>query len=328
MIEFLNKLTQCYGPAGNEEKIRDLIIGEIKEYVDELKVDALGNLIARKIGDGKKLMFAAHMDEIGVIVTHIDKDGFLRFSNIGCVTPFYSLYQRVQFSNGTTGVLGYETKLDDMKDLKLNKMFIDIGAKTKEEAEKLVNIGDAACFVGDFSYKQTRITSKALDDRLGCYILIELIKSLKNINNDLYFVFTVQEELGLRGAKTSAFSVNPDYAIAVDVTRTGDTPNCTLMDLKIGKGPAIKIKDSSIITHPFVRNLMIETAKEINMPYQLEVLEKGGTDSGAIHLTRGGIPSGVLSIPTRYIHATCETVDEDDVINAIKLLAGIAVKKL
>ncbi len=328
MIEILEKLTQCYGPAGNEEKIRELIITEIKDYVDELEVDALGNLIARKKGHGKKLMFAAHMDEIGVIITHIDKDGFLRFANIGGINPHYSLYQRVQFCNGTTGVIGYETKIEDMKDLKLNKMFIDIGAKTKEEAEKLVTIGDAACFVGDFSYKQNRITSKALDDRLGCYILIEFIKSLKNNNNDLYFVFTVQEELGLRGAKTSAFSVSPDYAIAIDVTLTGDTPNCDLMDIKLGKGPAIKVKDSSIITHHFIRKLMIETAKEMNIPYQLEILEKGGTDSGAIHLTKGGIPSGVLSIATRYVHSTCETVDEDDVINAIKLLAGIVVKEL
>ncbi|MCG8500799.1 MAG: M42 family metallopeptidase [Firmicutes bacterium] len=328
MIELLERLTQCYGPSGNEEKISHVIFNEIKDDVDEIRVDLLGNLIARKKGSGKKLMFAAHMDEIGVIVTYIDKEGFLRFSNIGGISPHFSLYQRVQFGNGTVGVIGYEEELEEMKDLKLQKMYIDIGAKTKEEAEQLVSIGDAACFMGQFHSAQNRITTKALDDRVGCYILIETIKALKGSHhpNDLYFVFTVQEEVGLRGAKTSAFSVTPDYAIAVDVTDTGDTPGSRTMALKLGKGPAIKVKDNSIITHPFVRNLMIETAKENDIAYQLEVLERGGTDSGAIHLTKGGIPSGVLSVPTRYIHSTGETADYDDITNAVKLLSAIAAK--
>lgn len=326
MIELLNQLTQCYGPSGNEEKVREIIINQIKDSVDELKVDPLGNLIARKKGNGKKVMLAAHMDEIGIIVTFIDDQGFLRFSNIGGVSPYNSLYQRVQFGNGTVGVIGYEEKLEEMKNLKLDKMYIDIGARSREEAEKLVNIGDAACFTGNFVYQMNKVTSKALDDRLGCYILIETIKAMKNHKNDLYFVFTVQEELGLRGARTSAFSVSPDYAIAIDVTLTGDTPQAKTMALKLGMGPAIKVKDHSIITHSYVRNLMIEAAKQQDIPYQLEVLESGGTDSGAIHLTKGGVPSGVLSIPTRYVHSARETVDFDDVKNAIRLLTAITEK--
>lgn len=327
-MELLKKLTQTFGPSGNEEMVRELIIKEIRDFVDEINIDPLGNLITRKKGNGKKLMFAAHMDEIGLLVTYIDKDGFLRFSNIGGVSQYYSLFQKVMFKNGVVGVIGYNEKIENMKDLKLDKMYIDIGASNKEEAEKMVNIGDVACFLGEFHTNMNKVSSKALDDRIGCFILMEVIKSIQKHENDLYFVFTVQEELGLRGARTSAYSVDPDYAIAIDVTDTGDTPESKPMALKLGKGPAVKVKDSSIITHPFVRNLMIDTAKENNIPYQLEVLERGGTDSGAIHLTKGGIPSGVLSISTRYIHSPCEMVDMDDVKNGIKLLTLIAEKKL
>lgn len=327
-MDLLNKLTQCYGPSGNEESIRRLIIEEIKDYADQINTDPLGNLIVRKKGSGKKLMLAAHMDEIGVIITYIDDNGFLRFSNIGGVSPFYALFQKVKFDNGTIGIIGYEEKIDEMKNLKLEKMFIDIGAATREEAEKTVNIGDAACFTGEFDSSLNKMSSKAMDDRVGCYILIETIKSIKEHQSDLYFVFTVQEELGLRGAKTSAFSIEPDYAIAVDVTNMGDIPGAKTMALKLGKGPAIKIKDNSIITHQYVRNLMIDTAKENDIPYQMEVLERGGTDSGAIHLTKGGIPSGVLSIPTRYIHSPREMVDVSDVKNAVLLMTAICSKEL
>ncbi|NLY43866.1 MAG: M42 family metallopeptidase [Clostridiaceae bacterium] len=328
MSSLLVQLTQSYGPSGNEEVIRDLIINEIKQFVDELNVDPLGNIIARKKGPGKKLMFAAHMDEIGVIITYIDKKGYLRFSNIGGVSQYSALFQKVRFKNGVIGCIGYEEDIESMKDLKLDKMYIDIGAKDREDAEKIVSIGDAACFEGPFNQQANRISSKALDDRIGCYILIEVIKQLKNSPNDLYFVFTVQEELGLRGARTSAFSVHPDYAVAVDVTATGDTPGAKKMAVKLGKGPAIKVKDNSIIAHPYVRNIMIETAREAGIPYQLEVLEYGGTDSGAIHLTKGGIPSGVLSIATRYLHSPVEMADMDDINNGIKLLRALAVKEM
>ncbi len=328
MNELLTKLTQCYGPSGNEEKVRDLIISEIKAYSDDFFVDTLGNLIVHRKGSGPKLMFAAHMDEIGVITTFIEKEGFLRFAEIGGVSPHNALFQKVQFKNGVTGLVAYEEKIEEIKDLKFNKMYIDIGAKNREEAEALVNIGDAGCFTGSFIENGGRLISKAMDDRAGCYIMIEALKSISkndNPDNDLFFVFTVQEELGLRGAKTSAYNVNPDYAISIDVTDTGDTPGSKPMSLKMGAGPAIKVKDSSIITHPFIRRIMQECAEEINVPYQFEVLERGGTDSGAIHLTRSGVPSGVLSIPTRYIHTTTEMVDFDDINNAIKLIERIAL---
>jgi len=320
--ELLKKLLETFSPSGNQETIREIIREEIKDYVDDIKVDALGNLIGIKKGQGKKIMVASHMDEIGIMVTNIDDNGFLRFTNIGGVSPFTALYQRVMFADGTMGVVGME-KVDEMKDLNLSKMFIDIGACSKEEAMKKVNVGDVACFYAPFIQDGDYIMSKALDDRIGCYVSIEAMKALKDCPNEVYFVFTVQEEVGLRGAKTAAYGVDPDMGIALDVTTTGDTPKAKTMDVKMGKGTAIKVKDSSVLAHPEVKKLMVETAKENNIPYQLEVLEAGGTDSGAIHITRSGVPSGVISVPCRYVHSPSEMVSVKDVESSIELLVKV-----
>ncbi|WP_129600206.1 M42 family metallopeptidase [Anaerophilus nitritogenes] len=322
----LKKLTQAYGPSGNEEQIRTIIKEEIKDYVDEIKADTMGNLIAIKHGTGKKIMIASHMDEIGVIITGIDDNGFLRFANMGGVSSFTSLYQRVQFANGVVGIIGME-HIEDMKNLKLEKMYIDIGATTKEDAQKKVSLGDVGSFLGDYHDLGDFITSKALDDRIGCFIAIEAIKKIKQTPHELYFVFTVQEELGLRGSKTAAFGIDPNLGISLDVTSTGDTPKAKHMAIKLGEGPAIKIKDNSLLVHPTVKNLMIHTAKENNIPYQLEILEFGGTDSGAIHLTKSGVPSGVISIPCRYVHSPSETIHKKDIENAISLLSKILQNK-
>ncbi len=322
----LEKLLMTFGPSGSEDKIREVIRAEIKDYVDEIRVDALGNLIAVKKGPGKKIMVASHMDEIGVMINSIDENGFLRFTNIGGVYPFTALYQRVKFEDGTVGAIGKE-KLDEIKDLKLNKMFIDIGLSSKEEVVKRVNVGDVAAFDSPFVYQNDIIMSKTLDDRLGCFVAIEALKQLKNCPNEVYFVFTVQEEVGLRGAKTAAYGINPDMGIAIDVTLTGDTPKAETMEVSLGKGVAIKVKDNSVISHPAVKNLMVETAIKNDIPYQFEVLESGGTDSGAIHLTRAGVPSGVLSIPCRYVHSPSEMAAVSDVVNSIKLLVKVLETK-
>ncbi|MDP4181689.1 MAG: M42 family metallopeptidase [Bacillota bacterium] len=320
MFELIKNLTDKFGVSGNEEEIREFIKGEIKSKVDSIEVDALGNLIATKKGNGKKIMVAAHMDEIGVMATHIDEKGFIRFSNIGWVSQNYSLGQRVRFKNGTIGTVFFEEKLDDLKSLKLSNLYIDIGAKNSEEAQKKVNIGDTAAFCGPAELAGDMIISKALDDRSGCAVLIETIKNLPKTDNEIYFVFTVQEELGLRGAKTAAFRILPDFAIAVDVTLTGDTPDCKTMEVKCGMGPAIKIKDGSVVCHNDVRKLLTETAKKLNLPIQYEILERGGSDPGAIHLTAGGIPSGAISIPCRYTHSPSEMASISDIDNAVKLL--------
>ncbi|MCG0276550.1 MAG: M42 family metallopeptidase [Thermosediminibacteraceae bacterium] len=325
MKELLKKLTEAYGPSGEENQIREVILGEIKDYADEIRVDVLGNIIARKAGSGEKMMLAAHMDEIGVIVTNIDDKGFLRFSNIGGVSPYTLIGERVIFENGTIGVFGME-KLDDIKELKLNKMFIDIGAKSKEEALKKVRLGDKAVYYRSCDIIGDCVTSKALDDRAGCAVLINALQNLKYPKFDTYFVFTVQEEVGLRGAKTSAYSIEPDLAIAVDVTSTGDTPESEKMAVELGKGPAVKIMDRSVICHPKIKEMLIETAEKNNIHYQLEVLEWGGTDTGAIHLTKAGVPSGCLSIPTRYIHTPSEMASIDDIEKAAELLLCILQK--
>ncbi|WP_026477888.1 M42 family metallopeptidase [Alkaliphilus transvaalensis] len=316
--ELVKKLCSTYSPSGNENRVREIIEAEVKGYVDEVYTDALGNLIAHKKGNGKKLMLAGHMDHIGLMVTFIDEKGFLRFTNIGGISPSISLSQRVIFENGTIGVIGSE-KLDSLKDLNLDKLFIDIGASSKEEAEKMVSIGDTCVYYAECLIDDKKVFSPALDDRIGCFIMIEALKLMKESNNDLYFVFTTQEELGLRGAKTAAYGVNPDFGIAFDVTATGDTPKGIKMSVKLGEGPTVKVKDNSVICHPKVKNFMIEQAKKNDIPYQLEVLEFGGTDSGAIHLTRSGVPSGVMSIPTRYIHSTNEMCAISDIENAVKL---------
>lgn len=315
-MEMLKNLTQGFGPSGREEEIRDIIKGYVKDYADEITDDAMGNLIVRKKGTGKKIMLAAHMDEIGVIVTFIDDNGFLRFSAVGGLNSKELLYSKVSFKNGVIGVIGTEK---ENKDKIIPKMYIDIGAKNKEEAEKMVSIGDMATFVGDFYKTGDAVISKALDNRVGCYVLIEAIKKAES-DNDLYFVFTTQEEVGLRGAKTSAYAINPDYAVAVDVTDTGDTPNCEEMAVKMGAGVAVKVMDRSVLCDSTVRTNLIESAKKAGVPYQLEVMTDGGTDAGAISGTRSGVKTGGLSIPTRYIHSPSEMASVDDIEGSIKTL--------
>lgn len=317
-FNLLKRLLNTYSPSGNETAICELIKNEVKDHADEVYTDTLGNLIVRKKGNGKKVLLAGHMDQIGLMVTYIDDKGFIRFTNVGGISPSVIFSQRIIFENGTIGVVGCE-KIDSLKDLTLDKLFIDIGASSKEEAEKKVSIGDVCVYYSEVIMDSKNIVAPALDDRIGCFIMIEILKTLKTYQNDIYFVFTVQEEVGTRGAKTAGYAIEPDIAISYDVTATGDTPKARLMDVKLGHGPAVKIKDNSILCHPRVKNLMIEVAEKNSIPYQLEVLEFGGTDSGAIHLTKSGVPSGVLSIPCRYIHSNCEMVSIDDISNAIKL---------
>lgn len=326
MKDLIRKLTEEYGPSGRESKVANLIRDEIAPFVDDIKFDKLGSLIAVKRGKGAKVMLAAHMDEIGLIVTHIDKDGFLRFDTVGGVAAFRLTGLRVIFDNGQVGVIDAEK--GDPATAGIDKLFIDIGATSKDDAESKVSIGDFAAFRQDFVDLGRRVISKAMDDRIGCAILIETAKKLNESPNELYFVFTVQEEVGLRGAVASAYAVDPDVGIAVDVTRTGDMPESATMDVSLGKGPAIKVKDSGIIANPKVKDLLIRTAKENNIPYQLEVLIGGATDASSIEKSRGGIPSGVLSVPTRHIHTPSEMVDMSDVQYCIDLLCLVLNKDL
>lgn len=321
MIELIQKLVETPAPPGYEARIREAISAEVEPYVDEISTDALGNLIVTKGKNntsGRKIMLAAHMDEIGIIATHVDENGFVRFSGLGGVRPHTCMGGRVRFINGTLGVIGYEQLEDQNRLPTFEQMYIDVGATSKTDCP--VHVGDMAVFDRPFSQLGNRLVAKAMDDRIGIAILIETLRQLQSVKHTLYFVFSVQEEVGLRGATTAAYGLSPDLGIAVDVTRSGDTPRGIKMEVKLGKGPAIKVRDSGMIADPRVVEWMIRTAEKANLPYQLEVLEAGTTDARAIQLTRAGVPSGCLSIPCRYIHAPSEMVDLSDVQNAVDLL--------
>lgn len=321
-MELLKRLTEVYSPSGNEDGIRDIIKKEIERFADEVYTDALGNLIVHIKGNGKRAMICAHADEIGAMVTFIDDNGFLRFAPVGGIGKFTSLYQRVCFANGAIGVVAYEEAIEDMKDLKLSNMYIDIGAKNKEEAEKIVSIGDMAVFEGKLETAGDNVIAKALDDRIGVYILIDVIKQIRKSPYDLYFVFTSQEEVGLRGARGAVFDVKPDVAISVDVTDTGDIPNCKRMSVKFGGGACIKVMDKSIICSKRVCDKLTQVSEVNDIKVQYEVCEDGGTDACAIQTAVGGVLTGAVSIPTRYMHSPSEMVNINDVNECIRLITG------
>ena len=319
MKELIRKLTEAYGPSGREAGVRDIIRAEIGT-AGEARVDAMGSLIVHRPGKGggRKVMLASHMDEIGVVVTHVDLKGFLRFGNVGGVRPMPLLGSRVQFSNGATGVIGMEKLEDATKTPGMDKFYIDVGAD--ENIPPTVKVGDIACFARPFEELGGRLVAKAMDDRIGCAILVQLLRELKKSPHDLFFVFTVQEEVGLRGAAASAFGVEPELALAVDITVTGDTPECAPMSVRLGAGPAIKVKDSGMIAHLGVKDWLVRTAEACAVPYQFEVLTMGSTDAMAMQTSRAGVPAGCLSIATRYAHSPSEMLDYGDVQNAVKLL--------
>ena len=326
MKKLLQKLTEAFGPSGYEDRVREIVRTEVEPFADELKVDVLGNLIVRKRSgrqskDSRRIMIAAHMDEIGLIVSHVDENGFIRFSPIGGVFRRYVLGNRVRFLNGTQGVIGFD-RLDNVNELPtLDKVYIDVGATGKKDGP--VKIGDIAAFDRPFTELGNRLVAKSMDDRVGVLVAIEALRALKSTPHDVYFVFTTQEEVGTRGAATSAYGVDPDVGIAVDVTPAGDTPNALKMEMALGKGPCIKIQDPGMIADPRVVRWMIRAAEKAKLPYQREVLLVGGTDARAIQLTRAGVPSGCISIPVRYVHSPSEMVDYSDVQNAVKLLTAV-----
>ena len=329
MKSLIQKLVATTGPSGYETQIREVIRTEIEEYADDLHVDALGNLIAVKgqpSENGKKIMLAAHMDEIGLIATHVDESGFVRFTTIGGVRRHTCVGTWVRFTNGTLGVIGYEHLEDTTKLPTFTQMYIDVGAASRSDCP--VQVGDVAAFEGPFVDQGERLVSKAMDDRIGAAVLIDTLRQLDKTPNQVFFVFSVQEEVGLRGATTAAFGVDPDVGIAVDVTRSGDTPKSIKMDVSLGNGPAIKVRDSGMLSDPRVVDWMVSTADESKLPYQLEVLEAGTTDARAIQLTRAGVPAGCISIPCRYVHAPSEMVDYRDVQGAVHLLLALIKQKV
>jgi tetrahedral aminopeptidase len=326
MKSLIQKLVETTSPSGSENAIRQVIRAEIEPFASEIHIDALGNLIAQ-IGpsDGFKIMLSAHMDEIGILVTHIDEKGFVRFTTVGGVRPINCIGGRVRFLNGQAGVIFME-RLEDLNRVpSLEQLYIDVGASSKEKVN--LKVGDAGVFERPFLELGDRLVSKAMDDRISVAVLIEALRRISQENIDIpnrvAFVFSVQEEVGVRGAAGAAYGLDPDLGLAVDVTASGDTPKGLRMEVALGKGPAIKVRDGGMLSDPRVVDWMVRTAEEAGLPYQMEVLEAGSTDARAIQITRAGIPAGCLSVPCRYIHSPSEMVDFNDVQNSTALLVEL-----
>ena len=316
----LRAVCEAFGPTGHETRVARVIEDMVKDYADEIRYDALGNLIATRRGKGQRIMLAAHMDQIGFVVTAVDENGFLRIHPLGGIARNVTLGRRVVFENGVEGVIYFEqTSEGGSFDVDMTRMFIDIGASTREEALARVQVGDAATYAPGVVDMGARMASPAMDNRAGCAVLIELLRDV-DTENELVCVFSTQEEVGLRGARAAAYDVNPDVGVALDVTPTRDTPKAVRHSVVLGAGPTVKIMDSSLICNPQVVKRMREAAERAGVSYQPEVLTAGGTDGAAMQLTRGGVPAGVISIPCRYVHTPVETVQISDVEGAVKLL--------
>ena len=328
ILETLRALNACFGPSGQEGAVAEVIRGIAQPYVDECKVDTLGNLLCHKKGKGPKILFAAHMDSIGLIVTHIDEGGFLRFGPVGGLSAHEVLGAPVRFANGVRGVVALEGKVET-KEMKLEHLYVDIGAKDEKEARAMVQVGDMAVYDTAAFQNGSRIFSPYLDDRIACVVLLMAMERLAETDNDLYFAFTVQEEVGLRGARTAAYGVEPDYAIAVDVTDSDDTPGSQHDGTAVlGKGAAIKVMDGSVLCHPSMVAKLRTLAKEKGIAAQTDIIRSGGTDAGAIHQSRGGVITGGISAPCRYIHSPQEMVDAGDVEACAALLTAFVQSKL
>ncbi|RJP48200.1 MAG: M42 family peptidase [Anaerolineaceae bacterium] len=325
MKQLLQTLTQIPAPSGREDEIRAAIQKMIQPYADEIRVDALGNLIARKgkkAKDGRRILLAAHMDEIGLMVSHVDTDGFARFSTLGGFRPHRRVGTRIRFLNGVMGVIGLEREAEE-KDRapSLDRYFIDTGANSAKDSP--VKVGDAAVYDSLFLDLGDRVVSKCLDDRVGVALLIESLTRLKSGKNEVWYVFTVQEEVGARGAGPASYGIDPEIGLAVDVTVANNMPNTRGRNpISLGGGPAIKVKDAGVVADPRIVQAMTRLAEKNRIPHQFEVIESIGTDARAMQVTGLGAQTGGLAIPLRNLHSPSEMIDMGDVKNAARLLAA------
>lgn len=317
MLEEMRELLSLHGVSGNERQVCDYIKAKITPFADKVYTDPLGNLVAVKRGGGKRIMLTAHTDEIGLAVTFADDKGFLRVAAVGGVNPADFLNCHVTFENGVRGVF-----VCDKKEVKMQDCYVDIGAASRAQALSKVKIGMTAHFDADSFETEDVIVSRSLDDRLGCYILMETMRRLPATDHELYFVFTAQEEVGLRGAQVAGFDVTPQIALAVDVTAAADTPDCEIYGCHLHGGAAVKVRDASAICSQEVVEALEQAAKDGDIAVQRDVLVKGGTDIGAIQKAGRGVQVGGVSVPVRYVHTCAETASKKDIAAAIDLLCA------
>lgn len=328
LMNVLTRLVSAFGPSGAEKEISQVIEELARPYVDEISRDTLGSLICRRKGNGPKVMFSAHMDSIGLVATHIDEKGFVHVGALGGVGAQAVLYTPVRFQNGTRGLICRDNRAE-LDKLKVTDLRVDIGAAGGEAAKKLVQVGDPAVYDASTYLAGDRVVSPYLDDRIACLVLLMAMEQLEETDNDLYFVFSVQEEVGTRGAKTAAWAIDPDYGIAVDVTGVDDEPGSRhTASALCGKGAAVKVMDRSLISSPALVEQLMALAAEKGIPAQRDVLQLGGTDAGPMQATRGGVTAGGISIPCRYIHTPTEMADLDDVRACADLVRAFAGSKL
>lgn len=332
MDSLLKKIIESAGIPGYESEVARLMFNEFKKVSNDVHIDSFGNVIAKKGKGKKKIMLAAHMDEVGLLVKHISKEGFISFIKIGGIDDRILPAQRVIIKakkGDVFGIIGskpphLQKEEDKKQPLKYENMFIDIGCQTKEEAQKRLEVGDAVIFEPNSGVLNGKLYyGKAVDDRVGCYALIKIFEKIK-VPAEIYAVATTQEEVGLKGARTSSFKINPDFAIALDTTVAGDTPQIQEREsaLKLGAGVAITLIEAcgrGMIVNEKVKNILIGAAKANKIKYQIDVIDGGMTDGAMIYMNREGVPTGVLSVPSRYIHSATGVFHIDDVSAAIDL---------
>ncbi len=317
----LEKLCNTDGVSGNEHKVRSLISQSIAEYADSVTTDTMGNLIAFKKGlkSTKKIMLCAHMDEVGFIITGFTDKGYLKFDTVGGIDTRVIISKRVRTEGGISGVIGIKAiHLQEPSEResvpKISSLFIDIGAASKEEAMKYVKLGEYAAFDTAYSdFGSTRIKAKAIDDRVGCYILTEAIK--KQCEFDTYFVFNVQEEVGLRGSKISAYRINPDLCLVLEGTTCADVYKTEPYQqvTKCGGGGALSVMDRASVSNRELTAALYRYAKENNIPVQFKKTTAGGNDAGSIYISRGGVKTAALSVPCRYLHSPVGVASKLDI---------------
>lgn len=323
MFELIKQMTDLYGAAGRESGVADAIEALLKDKVDTIRRDVLGNLICEKKGtnsNGKRIMLSAHMDHIGFIVAAVEKEGYLRVSPVGGINLAVSRTRHVRFANGVQGVI-VQQPVSGSETPAMKHMFIDIGAADEAEALSMIQLGDIAVYAPDcFRLGKHRVAAPSMDDRIACALLVAVMQNLGETENTVVAVFSTQEEVGCRGARVAAYTVEPDIGIALDVTANGDTPETKLPSVKLGEGAAVKIMDSGSISNPELVRELLAAGERAGVKTQREVLPFGGTDASAMQLSRGGVKAGTVSIPCRYVHSACEVIDLRDVEAAKALL--------
>ncbi len=332
LVRLLGELSEANGAPGFEDQVRELIAREVEGHVDELRVDRLGNLVAVK-GEGRpRVMVAAHMDEVALMVRHVEDSGFIKFVALGGVSPHVLVGQEVvvEGSRGRVyGVVGSRPPhlRDQAKELRIDDLYIDVGAESRDEVRELgVGVGDFAFFSSNFRVLgDDCVMGKAFDDRVGCAVLIEVLKGLGELEGSVHGVFTVQEEVGCRGAAVAAYAIEPDVAVVLEGTIAADTPDVPAFKAvtRLGAGPAVRVMDASMIADRRLLKFVVSVAEELGIPYQLQISPTSGTDAGRIHLARAGAPSTVISVPCRYIHSPRSIARLSDIERTIELVRAV-----